>query len=502
MTMRMLHKEDTRTALRQILPSVFSDRRIEAIHAIATILDSSPAEELPWIEELVRTTWRAAWHEPPFVQDLLTGHGTLAAGIMGVLSFHPSGYVREAAVKRLAMRDDGSEVPYLLLRLNDWVPEVREAARLAVLDRLRNGLTAVFTRNFSLVDRAIRMQRAGDSSVAGVLATVLATDAGHAAVLSAMESGTRPAARAVVRFVIDRVPGGIPVVVRAGVEAKDPLIRMWTTAHLSRAIPQQEALPMLQRLTTDASPAVRRQSLAALAQSFPDEAQTCFQRSVLDVSASVRDLARFSLRERAMDFRAIYEKAVSTAATTRQLATAITGLAEVGSAADAETAAPYLEHASATVRRAALRCVMRLSGDAFTGRALGLLQDPARPVSAAARDSLRSHVATVGRSSLEEVITRAPDRHARINALHLVPALAKWQSIPGLLRAVAGEDEEVASVAQKYVRDWTRNYNRSQTVPSPREIAELDSALLAAEGVLDRSIVDEIRFVSRIFATG
>src|SRR5690349_19106918 len=90
-------EEDDRTALRRILPYVFSDRRIEAFHAIATILESSPAEELPWIEELVRTSWRAAWHEPPFVQDLLEGHRTPAAGIMGVLSFHPSGYVRDAA---------------------------------------------------------------------------------------------------------------------------------------------------------------------------------------------------------------------------------------------------------------------------------------------------------------------------------------------------------------------------------------------------------------------
>ena len=498
--MRMLHLEDKRAALRQIVPDVFSDRRIEAIHAIAAILESSPAEELLWIEEFVRTQWRAAWHEPPFVQDLLSGDRTPAAGIMGLLSFHPSGYVREAAVKRLAVQDDGSEVPYLLLRLNDWVPEVREAARLAVLGLLRNGPVAVFTRNFSLVDRAIRMQRAGDSSVTDLLTAVLATDAGHAAVLSAIESGTRQAARAVVRFVIDRVPSGIPVVVRAGVKAKDPLIRMWATAHVVQAIPRQEALPMLQRLTTDASPAVRRQSLTALAQSFPDEAQASFQRAVLDGSASVRELARFSLRDRAMDFRAIYEKAMSTSATTRQLATAITGLAEVGSAADAETAAPYLEHASATVRRAALRCVMKLSGDVFTGRALDLLQDPSRPVSAAARDGLRSQVATVGRSSLEEVITRAPHRHARINALHLVPALAKWQSIPCLLRTVVVEDQELASLAQKYVRDWTRHYNRSQTVPSPREIAELDSALPAAEAVLVRSVADEIRFASRIFS--
>ena len=50
---------------------------------------------------------------------------------LGIMSYHPSGFVREAAVRALARRTDGREVPFLVLRVNDWVAEVRAVALAA-----------------------------------------------------------------------------------------------------------------------------------------------------------------------------------------------------------------------------------------------------------------------------------------------------------------------------------------------------------------------------------
>ena len=49
-----------------------------------------------------------------------------------VASFHPVGFVREAAVARLAEIDDKVVLPALALRTGDWVPQVRDRARAAV----------------------------------------------------------------------------------------------------------------------------------------------------------------------------------------------------------------------------------------------------------------------------------------------------------------------------------------------------------------------------------
>ena len=44
----------------------------------------------------------------------------------------PSGYVRQSAVEALALSGHGAALPVLLARANDWVPEVRGAARKAI----------------------------------------------------------------------------------------------------------------------------------------------------------------------------------------------------------------------------------------------------------------------------------------------------------------------------------------------------------------------------------
>src|SRR5262249_13625404 len=54
--------------------------------------------------------------------DLLRRPGIYErAAIVGLLSFHESGYIREAAVRELSGRPDPNVLPYLLIRVNDWV---------------------------------------------------------------------------------------------------------------------------------------------------------------------------------------------------------------------------------------------------------------------------------------------------------------------------------------------------------------------------------------------
>ena len=45
---------------------------------------------------------------------------------------HSSGYVREAAARRCAERGEPDLLPVVTERLNDWVPEIRNAARQAL----------------------------------------------------------------------------------------------------------------------------------------------------------------------------------------------------------------------------------------------------------------------------------------------------------------------------------------------------------------------------------
>lgn len=76
-----------------------------------------------------------------------------AASFLGVVSCHSSGYLREAAVRELGNVHSGEELPFLLLRANDWVENVRELARKSVLVRIRLEYAATFLKWVPLVLR-------------------------------------------------------------------------------------------------------------------------------------------------------------------------------------------------------------------------------------------------------------------------------------------------------------------------------------------------------------
>ncbi len=46
---------------------------------------------------------------------------------------HPNGFKRENAIRRIGMLQDPIAIPNLLIRVNDWVPQVRDAAKEAIL---------------------------------------------------------------------------------------------------------------------------------------------------------------------------------------------------------------------------------------------------------------------------------------------------------------------------------------------------------------------------------
>ncbi len=123
-------KEGVRAAVPYAGWLLFGRRREvnqSAEQLLALLLQSLRSSELPALDDQMRGygPWWASWDriEPADVRRLKQTASTWAT--LAVLSMHRSGYVREAALRRLAETNDGTELPYLFIRLNDWVAEIR-----------------------------------------------------------------------------------------------------------------------------------------------------------------------------------------------------------------------------------------------------------------------------------------------------------------------------------------------------------------------------------------
>ena len=120
-----------------------------------------------------------------------------------------NGHVREAAVVRLSETDHAATLPVLALRAADWVPQVRDRARLACRRRLDHVPAPAFA-GIASVALALRDRRTGDW-LAGVLESLLreGPDELLAAALTSVDRRTRrlayTAALAADRLGLDRL---------------------------------------------------------------------------------------------------------------------------------------------------------------------------------------------------------------------------------------------------------------------------------------------------------
>lgn len=103
----------------------------EAAWALALRMEElEPEPRIRFLERMGQYTsmeWYTDWTEisPARLRGQLDERGYFAALAAG--SFHPNGYYREKCLREL-IAYGGRALPYLMLRANDWVEPVREAA--------------------------------------------------------------------------------------------------------------------------------------------------------------------------------------------------------------------------------------------------------------------------------------------------------------------------------------------------------------------------------------
>lgn len=469
---------------------------LAAARAVNALLAKTAVEDLPFLDESMRNSWYGDDWRKLAPKELAKWVGPGEPGVLQLRlsSMHSNGFVREEAVRRLRLLTDGSEVPYLLLRLNDWVRQVRNIARQAIDERIKPSYAGALIRNLHLVTRLAEVRRNDQREVLDRINQLLAGPEARPAMLDAMRNGSRTTRRASFRL-LAADEAGLREILPQALSADDFVIRLQAVRAAALVLDRAELQSLLPKLSRDGSAPIRLEALRMWATSFPEEAASkALRAALLDRNASVRLEARYRLRNEAgNDFRQIYRNAMS-ASQPAVLMAALAGFAETASAEDASELISYLSHALARVRRTAVECLAKLAPDKHLDHFIERAQDSSPKVSSEACKVLARELSGLDGSFVWQHLSSAPLPHVRRNMLRLATGLPKWESLIYLVRAIDLPDESLADEAVDHVCRWNVQYNRSQGVPSREQLALLEDALNQAERRLPPSVVDSIRF--------
>ena len=444
-----------------------------AAEAIQRVVDRCGPLDLAQLDGTVRRM--SEWHGPPFPVTDIVAVARGLTGTLGVVSFHASGHVREAAVRALAASHDGQALPFLLIRLNDWVSPVRAAAAEAVLSRLVPSNADALVGCLPLLFRLRGQSRGGHGPVVRAALDLLRRPECLPAVRAGLASADRHTRRWAFKLLADEPSTGTAAIVDDASRSADPTLRLWAVQCLRRHLPDEGLLATLDPLLSDRFMPVRREAMYGVVERLPATAPDRLRAALFDAHPSMRDLARFHLRQAGVtDVAALYRARLAGGC---PVSVAVAGLGETGSAADADLVAPHLADPDPRVRRAAVRAISRLDPDGHDDELLHALGDRSPRVVKAAREIMVTRRYLLTPDRLWPLFTGTAHPHVRRLVLPLVADLMWWDAAPLLIRAAGWDDADVRGRAVAHLQGWRTNGRRLLAKPTRRQLSDLRETL-------------------------
>ncbi|HET7464077.1 MAG TPA: hypothetical protein VFJ82_22665 [Longimicrobium sp.] len=432
-------------------------------------VDQRVRRELAWGSSLVYDL--PDWARTPAGVDHLRQRVGDDVAVWCVLSMHPSGRVREAAVRRIAEAGDGSvELPFLVLRSYDWAEPVRRIAEAAALERLTEANLPRVIDTLPLLVRTEGRVRGG--ALGRRAHELLRSPAARPLLRREMRRADGRTRLACFAWLAEDEGERLDVVLHA-LAGDDARVRR-AAAQTAARLRDDEIPAVLPVLMSDSSARVRLHGVT-LARRLGEGAEPVLLLAAIDENATVRLFARAELKERGRTLDAAFYRAAL--AQMPGSGGALAGLAETGAADDAGAMERYLFSPRVRLRVAAVQGVARLRRHDAVPELLRMLGDSAPKVSRAAAGELRAlPFAAASVAALYESGTA----HVRRNALRLLVRRGKWEGLVWALRACADPDPRIAEIGRGEVGRWIFRFNRSFAEPTPAQTEAVGRALLAA----------------------
>lgn len=467
--------------------------RETAGQAIASLLAALAPIELLQLADAFN--WEYGWHagqdwsqlQKRSVRKLAqTGEGHLSAAVLGLISFHRNGYVREEAVKLLAKISDGAEVPFLLIRQNDWVTAISRRAQAAVEQRLGYSYSQYWYNNLDLVAHLPEFGRNDLSHITdAAFSQLLAPE--HAERLgSLLTSGDRKTIRRFMKRSFELPGSHCERVAQLGIESEDAVVRLWSARQL---LSQATDDRLIDRLLSDGFAPVRREAYVARAEANSEEEDKVWMQAAFDRSAGVRDLARFQLRK--LGHADIREQYLARLQDNPEDVSALMGLSECSEEQDVTLLRDYSAHDRSRFRRVAIAGLTRLLEEQIADDLVDWLADESPSVAKQAARSLQDYASTVEGERLWKALARSRTNNGRKTCLRLFYEMGKWKSLPWLIRAFTLGNSLVSEQAELLARTWL-NSNRVFTKPSESERLAITTACSDAEESIPQPFAAEM----------
>lgn len=229
-------------------------------------------------------------------------HSDESVQTLVTLSRDYDGFVREEATWRLAKSPAPVALQAIVLRLNDWVYEVRQAARGAAATYLETERLPAVLAALEAIVRLSGKSRTDHSHFVEQAGAFLDQPEHRSAVFAHFRKSRGPVASFLLSRMLRWPEAAQAEVVRLSTAHKDFLVRSRFLSACEASGTVGEAA--LRALLADQHPRNRQKAFLALWKSVPADRQALLEQALLDPSGAVRGVALWAAKQSAFDLTA------------------------------------------------------------------------------------------------------------------------------------------------------------------------------------------------------
>jgi hypothetical protein len=484
-------------AIRELLPFGLMRKgkiRAKARSIIQRFYSQILVEALPVLDEHLRQGWHylGDWYDMrPDAVDDLGGDSEADKIFLGLVASNRSGYVRAAAIRALGADTSALGIPFLLVRLTDWVREVQMEAETVVRQKLSPEYAGKIVDCLGLLERfkgSSRFLPAYSEWIDDLLVRPECVEA----VRSGMRADSREVRRNCYRSAVRNPALRAGDVIEQAISDRDVIVRKWAFAAGFDLLPERNG-EWLSLAVCDPYGPIRRIAFETISSSSP----ACREDLVpflLDRSASIRHECQSLVAGLEGGSPAEFYRDRILQPGQKNADISLIGLAETGDRTDGRVIAEYLTSSSARIRSAVIRALRILGVEGHEPTLLRVVSTDVPSVARSAAFTLLS-----SRSVTADAVWAATlanrNSWARVVVLSLLKSARKWEQLRFYLEAAADSDPCIAELAARKLARWLENFNRTFAPPSASDLERCVQLAAEARPHLPVALVRELDFI-------
>ena len=469
--------------------------KTRAASILCDVLDRLTFDEIVRIDVQMRQTtsmeWSINWRNYS-IDDFFTSDMNVneRRAVVVFASLNPNGFVREHAVHM--MKDYGGTLPFIVLRQNDWVSQVRAVALESADYRLSNLSDGELITALPFADKLSRSGRSqSNDSYTNRIYSVLTSSENERELIAGFKTTNIRTRRICTNTLFITENLRIDLLFDRLRCETDPFLRASIFRRLISA--GQNMDDDADQFLHDKYPLNRILAFQYICDRDQNKALNTARNLFLDKNATVRENARYYMNGKCPDFdyRAFYKAHMADFTVS-----AIYGLGETGKAEDTAVIERYLCDAQISAVRAAMISIMRLHGTKYASVITGFLSDDRAGLVKAARN-LIIKTDSPDYERVMEIFRVTPYENTKRKCFSILLTAGKWQRLIYILDILENGGEEISESAMTALRGWIVGYNRSYAAASEEQIKSIAESIERFNGKLSDTVRRQLRFLLR-----